>query len=117
MQWIVSTERTPAWQLDLAAIDRTSARTLDLYTAPAEHQLTRRESRAVRLAPSEVRVPRPYEQCALVLQHRADRGRAGGDHELTEVSTDHVGDRELHDRFYFLELLLPGSVLHDGLSG
>jgi hypothetical protein len=50
-----------------------------------------------------------------VLQHSTDGCRTRGDHELAEVGADQVG--ELHDRFYFLELLLFGSVLHGGLSG
>ena len=71
----------------------------------------------MRLPPGQVRVPRSDELRALVLQHGADRGGACGDHELAEVSADQVSERELRDRFYFLELLLPGSVLHGGPSG
>jgi len=57
-------------------------------------------------------VPRSHELRPLVLEHGADRGGAGDDHELAEVRADQVSKRELRDRFYFLELLLPGSVLH-----
>ena len=117
VQRIFRSEREPARQLDLATVDGACTWAANLRTTTAEHQLAGGEPSAVRLSPRQVRVAWSDELRPLVLQHGADRGGARGDHELGEVGADHVGERELHDRFYFLELLLPGSVLHGGPSG
>ena len=120
MQRILGGERAPARQLELAAVDGASARAPYLDAPSTHHQLSGGRARAVRSPRRQMRVPRSGQLRALVFQHGRQRGGAGADHELVQIGADHVGERELRRRrrrYYFLELPVPGSVLHGGLSG
>ena len=106
---------TRTWHLQLAVFwIATCWLATGLYLGP---KLAGREPRAVSVAPRQVRVPRSYELQTLAFQHDANRGGAGGDHELAEVGADHVSERELHDGFDAVkELKLNAATTKDALD-